>query len=241
MIRDCQTGRNPTRRHLGRTHRVSVAWLHERFAEPGLILRYEMTHRQAADIYTKAFNETLKWTAACLLINIVDGTQLETLFRCFADHNAEQLAQDYDLLYEGLHKSANPKSNYMEYNASPSTQRRGGITNVARLAGDTATAENDVSDIDAITFNDLPLPEMGKLDDIVTPLAATTPTTLIQGDSLFNMEVKTSLGILKELAAHSWDTNNTTDLGLTSSYGFPRLGVHTLRHNKLIMLINFHA
>ena len=125
MIRVCQTGRNPTMRHLGRTHRVSVTWLHERFAEPGLLLRYEMTHRQAADIYTKAFNEALKWTAACLLINIVDGTQLETLFRCFADHNAEQLAQDYDLLYEGLHKSANPKSNYMEYNASPSTQRRG--------------------------------------------------------------------------------------------------------------------
>ena len=55
------------------------------------------------------------------------------------------------------------------------------------------------------------------------------------------MEVNTSLSILKELAAHSWDTNDTTDLGLTSVYGFPRLGVHTLRHNKLIMLINFHA
>ena len=32
MIRVCQTGRNPTMRHLGPTHRVSVAWLHERFA-----------------------------------------------------------------------------------------------------------------------------------------------------------------------------------------------------------------
>ena len=82
MIRVCQTGRNPTMRHLGRTHRVSVAWLHQRFAELGIDLRFEMTHRHAADIYTKAFHEALKWISACLLINIVDGTQLETLFRC---------------------------------------------------------------------------------------------------------------------------------------------------------------
>ena len=64
MIRVCQTGRNPTMRHLGRTHRISVAWLHERFAELGIDLRFEMTHRQAADIYTKAFHELLKWIAA---------------------------------------------------------------------------------------------------------------------------------------------------------------------------------
>ena len=112
-------------RHLGRTHRVSVAWLHQRFAELGIDLHFEVTHRQAAEIYTKAFHEALKWIAACLLINIVDGTQLEALFRCFADHNAEQLEQDYDKLYKGLHKSSNPKSNNMDYTASPSFQRRG--------------------------------------------------------------------------------------------------------------------
>ena len=43
MIRVCQPGRNPTMRHLGRTHRVSVAWLHERFAELDLDLSFEMT------------------------------------------------------------------------------------------------------------------------------------------------------------------------------------------------------
>ena len=86
-------------------HRVSVACLHESFAELGIDLRFEMIHRQAADIYTKAVHEALKWIAACLLINIVDGTQLETLFRCFADHNAEQLEQDYDQLHQGLHKT----------------------------------------------------------------------------------------------------------------------------------------
>ena len=101
-------------RHLGRTHRVSVSWLHERFAELGIDLCFVMTLRQAADIYTKAFHEALKWVAACLLINIVDGTQLEALFRCFADHTAEQLEQYYDELYKGLYKSSNPKSNNMD-------------------------------------------------------------------------------------------------------------------------------
>ena len=124
MIRVCQTGRNPTMRHLGRTHRVSVAWLHERFAELGIDLRFEMTHRQAAD-YTKVFHELLKWIAACLLINMVDGKHLETLFQCFASHNAEQLEQDYDLLFQGLHTKSKPKSDYMDYTASCSVQRRG--------------------------------------------------------------------------------------------------------------------
>ena len=57
MIRVCETGRNPTMRHLGRTHRVDVAWLHERFSEPELTLVYEQTKQQAADIFTKAFTD----------------------------------------------------------------------------------------------------------------------------------------------------------------------------------------
>ncbi len=36
MIRVCQTGRNPTMRHIGRTHRTSVAWMHEVFAAPNI-------------------------------------------------------------------------------------------------------------------------------------------------------------------------------------------------------------
>ncbi len=46
MIRVCKTGRNPTMRHIGRTHRVSVAFTHERFTLPGIDLVYEMTHTQ---------------------------------------------------------------------------------------------------------------------------------------------------------------------------------------------------
>mgnify|MGYP002809758887 CR=1 FL=1 len=34
MIRVCLTGRNPTMRHIGRTHRVSVAWMYGEFLTP---------------------------------------------------------------------------------------------------------------------------------------------------------------------------------------------------------------
>jgi hypothetical protein len=60
MIRVCETGRNPTMRHLGRTHGVSVAWLHERFQSDGAHLQYVDTAQQAADIYTKMFNNPAK-------------------------------------------------------------------------------------------------------------------------------------------------------------------------------------
>ena len=83
--------------------------------------------------------------------------------------------------------------------------------------------------------------ETGTLDGNGSPLAATTPEPPKQGDCLFELEPKTSLSILKELVAYSWNTDSVTDLGLTSSHGIPRLGVHTLRHRELIMLINFHV
>ena len=56
MIRVVQTGRNPTMRYLHRTHRCSVAWLHEQMTgRDGVTLVYEGTDRMAADIFTKAF------------------------------------------------------------------------------------------------------------------------------------------------------------------------------------------
>ena len=41
MIRVMQTGRNPTMRYLGRTRRISVAWLHEGFKNPMHQLIYQ--------------------------------------------------------------------------------------------------------------------------------------------------------------------------------------------------------
>ena len=55
------------------------------------------------------------------------------------------------------------------------------------------------------------------------------------------MEVETQLSILKELAAHKWNPDYPTDLGITSVYGIPRLGTQTPRHMPLAMLINYHV
>ena len=85
MIRVCETGRNPTMRYLGRTHRVSVAWLHERFKSTDYDLVYEVTTRMCADIYTKAFNDKSKWDAACLLIGVVAPARIKELVNQDAD------------------------------------------------------------------------------------------------------------------------------------------------------------
>ena len=52
LIRVVKTGRNPTMRHLHRTHRISVAWLHEVFSRRDAILAYAVSAKMAADIYT---------------------------------------------------------------------------------------------------------------------------------------------------------------------------------------------
>ena len=58
-------------RHLQRTHRVSIAWLHERFKEEEWHnLKYILTDYQAADIFTKPFYDKLKWEANLELIHI---------------------------------------------------------------------------------------------------------------------------------------------------------------------------
>ena len=53
MIRVVQTGKNPTMRYLGRTHRISRAWLHEVFQNPQHKLVYKESGNMCADIYTK--------------------------------------------------------------------------------------------------------------------------------------------------------------------------------------------
>jgi hypothetical protein len=77
MIRVIQTGKNPTMRHLGRVHRISIRWLHERLGcqetKDNVELRYEDTARMAADIYTKAFNDKDKWEHAQTLIGVTDA------------------------------------------------------------------------------------------------------------------------------------------------------------------------
>ena len=76
MIAVVRSGKNPTMRHIKRTHGVSIAWLHERFEEPFLSLHYEISTRMAADIYTKAFTDPHKWQNVCELINVIDPERL---------------------------------------------------------------------------------------------------------------------------------------------------------------------
>ena len=53
MIRVVATGKNPTMRYLARTHRVSVAWLHDVCQTKEMRMVYEATSRMCAEIFTK--------------------------------------------------------------------------------------------------------------------------------------------------------------------------------------------
>ena len=64
--------RNPTLRHLNRTHRVNVAWLcgvFKNLKEVGF--KYCKADEMAADIFAKAFTNPIKWNAALELIGII--------------------------------------------------------------------------------------------------------------------------------------------------------------------------
>ena len=77
MLKVCKTGKNPTVRHLLRTHGVSVAWLKEQFDTGSYDLRYVPSALQAADIYTKGFDSAEKWTANCRLISLYSPAEAD--------------------------------------------------------------------------------------------------------------------------------------------------------------------
>ena len=79
IIRVVQTGKSPTMRHLGRTHRISVAWLHEVVRDPQHQLMYEESGKLCADICTQGVPDRGKWQAACDLVNIADRARLRQL------------------------------------------------------------------------------------------------------------------------------------------------------------------
>ena len=65
--------------YLGRTPRISVAWLHEVFQNLQHKLVYEESGKMSADIYTKGFSDRHELQAACDLVNIVDPARLRQL------------------------------------------------------------------------------------------------------------------------------------------------------------------
>ena len=58
MIKVCKSGKNPTMKHMLRSHGVAVAWLKEQFDSGNYDLRYVPTDYQAADIYTPKTSTT---------------------------------------------------------------------------------------------------------------------------------------------------------------------------------------
>ena len=72
MIRGMKTWRNFQMRYASRTIRIPIAWMHERFARGDIRLRYELSARMAADVYTKAFVDADKWRVATWLLGVSD-------------------------------------------------------------------------------------------------------------------------------------------------------------------------
>ena len=64
-------------RHLERTHGISVAWLHEMFKREEYALVYQLSSKMAADVYTKAFHDPIRWKHVCMLVNIFDQGDLD--------------------------------------------------------------------------------------------------------------------------------------------------------------------
>ena len=62
-------GRSPALRHLAKTHRVSLAWVHEVCSSSGVSLVHCPTDVQLADSFTKAL-ERVKFDAALLQLSI---------------------------------------------------------------------------------------------------------------------------------------------------------------------------
>ena len=76
MIGVVRSGRNPTMRHLERTHGISITSLHEHFSKDHFVLMYEITAKMAADIHTTCFTNPLAWKKACMLINLLEPEDL---------------------------------------------------------------------------------------------------------------------------------------------------------------------
>ena len=56
-----KTGRNPTMRHLGRTHKIDIGWTSNIFAREMCIHGYCDADKQAADMFTKSFSDKAKY------------------------------------------------------------------------------------------------------------------------------------------------------------------------------------
>ena len=71
-IKIIKNGYSSALRHMGRTHKVNVAWIHEVVQTGCIRLLYVKSQRQCADIFTKAFVLADNWSLACRNIATLD-------------------------------------------------------------------------------------------------------------------------------------------------------------------------
>ena len=81
MISVCMSGRNPTMRHMGRTHGVSLAWMNDEVHKTTLDMGYCPSEQQAADIFTKFFpqGKRVAWHISRKLINVLSPAEIEEM------------------------------------------------------------------------------------------------------------------------------------------------------------------
>jgi hypothetical protein len=75
-IRIINTGKSPALRHVGRTHRVDLAFLQENKVKGEMDLQYCPTEYMCADVFTKHFLNVAKWEYAITLIGHVNPEKL---------------------------------------------------------------------------------------------------------------------------------------------------------------------
>ena len=66
-------------RHMGRTHGISISWLHEQYMTGSYRLDYEQSATMRADIFTKSFNLSDLWHHACELVNLTGLDNIEAI------------------------------------------------------------------------------------------------------------------------------------------------------------------
>ena len=80
MIRVIETGRNPTMRYLHRTHRISIATLHDiitgQVTDAKINCEYTTSAEMAADVFTKGFTDKSKWRHATRSVGIIDVDEI---------------------------------------------------------------------------------------------------------------------------------------------------------------------
>ena len=236
MIRIIETGKNPTMRYLHRTHRVSVAWLHEVFSGDHLTMVYEVSAKMCADIFTKGFTDKTSWDAVCRLINHIDADKLDQILKVITSE-ADQ--------------SASPEGGGPERAQKAKAKAKGKAKAKAKAKAAVSAGPPTSGDIAAggprSYYDSLPLSKSGEGSGDVT---AALPTEAKEGD-VFYLTQKEHDRIVHEMNKITWprqlrrSVNKLgkgealgTCLGATNDPNGARLGQHTGEMEHLVKFIN---